>query len=366
VNVGSFPPQPLVRRAQWFGVPSLKVLRILLSNLLLGCIATVGVAGSDPVDGLKRFSEFRALDPAQLLKGEILGQRGALMAVPQGISAQTCFAVPVPAEEAAERLQLWDPARHDAPNVLSFSPVRVPCDSGDFEGLKLTPNHHAIRWLLDKSLSTSPGKSELNLTAEEARQLANWAKSNRDPQTVSAFWSKLLLERTRAFQRLGFAGVSPYETGGKPISPARLIGTMLREKPEIAREFAPLLERSGVLGNEPAGRLTPFHYWGLCEANHRGALNLGAVYSLPLGDHYQLLDAQYYVSGVYYACVTLYEVWPICEGGKSGALVWRGDFFAAPSLAITKGTERLAYGAIMLQELKKAVHSFQQAMTAQP
>jgi hypothetical protein len=49
---------------------------------------------------------------------------------------------------------------------------------------------------------------------------------------------------------------------------------------------------SGVLGNEPANRLTPFQYWGLCEANHRGALNLGAVYLLSLGDRYPLLDAQ--------------------------------------------------------------------------
>jgi hypothetical protein len=87
---------------------------------------------------------------------------------------------------------------------------------------------------------------------------------------------------------------------------------------------------------------------------------------LAVGDHHQLLDAQYYVSGTYYACVTLYEVWPIRDGGRSGSVVWRGDYFAAPSLAVTKGTERLAYGAIMLQELKKAVRCFQKDATAKP
>jgi hypothetical protein len=39
--------------------------------------------------------------------------------------------------------------------------------------------------------------------------------------------------------------------------------------------------------------------------------------------------------------------------------VWRGDFFAAPMLAFTKGTERIAYGALMLQDIKKEIRCFQ-------
>lgn len=77
-----------------------------------------------------------------------------------------------------------------------------------------------------------------------------------------------------------------------------------------------------------------------------------------------MLDVQYYVSGAYYTFVTLYKVWPVQVGGKSAALVWRGDFFAAPTLALTKGAERLAYGAIMLQELKKAIRCFQNDVVA--
>jgi hypothetical protein len=72
-----------------------------------------------------------------------------------------------------------------------------------------------------------------------------------------------------------------------------------------------------------------------------------------------LLDAEFYVSGTYYTFVTLYDVWPLQVQGKPGALVWRGDFFCAPPLAYTRGTERLAYGAFMLQELKKTIRSFQ-------
>jgi hypothetical protein len=285
------------------------------------------------------------------------------MAFTQGIFAQTCFAVPVSAAEAAQRLQAWDPAQHQAPNVLSFTQVPVPCDADDFQTLELKPNQHALRWLLDRSLETTPARSELNLSHNEARQLAAYAKANPDPKGVSSFWAKLLQDRAMAFQRLGFAGVTPYEVGGKTVSPVKLLQTMLREKPEVAREFAPLLQKCGALGEQPTEALTPFLYWGLCEANHRGTVNLGAVYSLALGDRHLLLDVQYYVSGIYYTIVTLYEVWPIQVGSRLGTLVWRGDFFAAPTIGLTRGTERLAYGAIMQQELKKAVRCFQNDVT---
>jgi len=77
-----------------------------------------------------------------------------------------------------------------------------------------------------------------------------------------------------------------------------------------------------------------------------------------------VMDEEYYVCGNYYTSVTLYEVWPIQVGQRTGALVWRGDFFAAPTLSFTKGTERIAYGAIMLQEIKKEIRSFQEDVKA--
>jgi hypothetical protein len=241
-------------------------------SLVCGCVAVVEFVRAGPAESLRVFSEFRSLDPARLLDGEILGERGALMAFQQGICAQTCFAVPMPAAEAAQRLQLWDPAQHDAPNVLAFTALALPCVATDFDNLSLNPNQRAHRWLLDKSFATTAARSDLNLSYGEARQLADCAKTKPDSQGMSGIWAKLLLERALGFQRHGFAGVQPYEAGGKAISPVEVLGTMLREKPEVGREFAQWFERSGVLGNAPAERLTPFHYWGLCEANRRATL----------------------------------------------------------------------------------------------
>jgi hypothetical protein len=327
-------------------------------------VSVVAWAGPDPLERLKGFSEFPSINIQDLVKGEILSEPGALMDFKNGITVQTCYAVPVPAAETAKKLQLWDPSLHQALKVFAFRPVNAPPEPTDFQVMSLKSNQRPIRWLLDKTLATTPTKSDLNLSKEEARQLAACAKSNPDPQAVTACWARLLQERATAFQRQGFNGVAPYEASGETMSPAAQLRVMLREQAAVATEFAPLLQQSGVLGQKRT--LDPFHYWGLYEADHRAVLNLGAMYLLPLGDRYQLMDAQYYVSGVYYSFVTLYEVWPIQIGDQAAALIWRGDYFAAPVLEFTNGFERLAYGAVMIQELKKAIRAFQDDVKTKP
>ena len=83
------------------------------------------------------------------------------------------------------------------------------------------------------------------------------------------------------------------------------------------------------------------------------------MYLLAVGNHYQLADMEYYVNASYFTSITLMEVWPIQDGAKPAALVWRDDYFAAPMLAFTKGTERIAYGALMLQDIKKEIRCFE-------
>jgi hypothetical protein len=281
------------------------------------------------------------------------------MSFPNGLSAQTCFVTPEAAAETARRLQMWDPLPHETLKVFAYQAVRAPCAAADFQTLSLKSSQSAIRWLLGKTLATTADKSDLNLTRAEAQQLASCAQSNPDPEDVSACWAELLRERAAEFQRRGFDGLLPYEANGTTVSPATQLREMLSEQPAVARQFATLLRQSGLLGGPGVEPLTPTLYWTLFEANHRATLCLGAIYLLPQGDHYQLLDAQYYVSGKYYAAATLCEIWPMRVDEKPGALVWRGDFVAAPTLAFVRGTDRIVYGAILLQEIKKVVRCFQ-------
>ena len=332
--------------------------------ILGGFVSAVTFAASDPLNNLKGFTSFQSVELQKLLDGEILNDRASLMNSPDGISAQTCFVVPLPAAEVAKRLQAWDPSHHNTLKVAAFQALRSPCSPDDFQRLNLGPEQFGLGWLLDKTLATTAAKSELNLTHDEARQLATCAKSNSDPQGVGACWADLLRERATAFQDQGFAGVPPYEANGETVSPTAQLRSMLREESSVTHEFAALLRQTGVFGGERTTALKPLQYWGLYEANHRPTLNLGAIYLLPVDDHYQLMDVEYYVSGSYYDAVTLCEIWPIQIGDKTAALVWRGDFCSARTLAFTKGTERMAYGAIMVQEIKKIIRCFQDDLQA--
>ena len=326
-------------------------------------VSTAYSQGSDPLESLKRFSSFSRVDISKMLNGEILAERGSLMEFPNGITAETCFAVPTSAEETAERLQIWDATPHEALKVYAFQSLHSPCDPGDFQRLDFKSNQHSIRWLLDKTLASTPDKSDLNLSRAEARELAGCVDKNSDPGRISACWVKLLSARAASFQRQRLEGVTPYETTGETISPVAQLRTMLAEQLPVANEFHPILQRIGLFGStNGAAALAPFYYWTMFDADHHATISLGAFYRLAVDDHFQMADMEYYVSGNYYTSVTLYEIRPIRVGDKSGSLIWRDDFFAAPTLKFTKGTERMAYGAIMLQEIKKEIHYFQDDM----
>jgi hypothetical protein len=339
--------------------------------LIAGLFCAAGAAApaqcSDPGASLAQFSDFPKIDVRKLMKGEILGKRGQLMDFPNGITSQTCFYVPTPPEETARRLKTWDPTRCDSVKVYRASKLKSPCSTADFSGIDFMSNEYPVRWLLDATTATTAGKSALNLTRVETQELAGCAGKPASPQTVGSCWSKLLFERASAFQNRGFGGTLPYETGKETVSPLAMIRSMLQERARISHEFAPILGKTGMLDDSSTmSALTPYHYWSFFDANHHGTFSLGAVYELAVADRYQLLDITYYVSGTFYTSATLFEIWPISDGGKTGSLVWRGDFFASHVLRFTKGIERIATGALMIQELKKEIRCFQDSVGRYP
>jgi hypothetical protein len=342
----------------------MRAIALLLVAVAGGVFISRPVEAQGPVETITNFSDFEQIDISRLLAGDIPTKRGSLMDFPNGISGQTCFTVPLPAGETARQIQIWDPSPHTDLKVYGFHSLHAPCELADFQTLDFKSSQHSVRWLLDKTTATTDGKSELNLTRNEAKDLASCAPDRPDPQKVAGCWSKLLLDRATQFQQKGWSGTLPYEMGTESVSPASQLGRLLREQLPVAHEFAPLLKKIGLLGNEMVPSLTPFYYWTFFDADHHATICLGAVYVLAVGDRYQIADIVYYVSNSFYTSATLYEVWPIQAGDKPAALVWRGDYFSAPMLAFTKGTERIAYGALMLQDIKKQIRHFQDDMKA--
>ena len=96
-------------------------------GLCCGLSAAALAVDSGPVESLKSFSDFQQVDLNRLLS-----ERGSLMDFPNGISSQTCFIVPLSAEETAKRLQLWDPSPHTELKVFAFHTLHTPCELADF------------------------------------------------------------------------------------------------------------------------------------------------------------------------------------------------------------------------------------------
>jgi len=306
--------------------------------LCFGLLWTLSGIAGEPVATVQRLSGFRQVDVVRLLTGEVLTERGPLMDFPNGISAQTCFAVNLPAAEVARRLQGWSPAPHPELKVSVFHILPVSCRVEDFSQLQLNSALKPVRWLVGKTVA----KSGLNLSRAEATELASSAN-------VTAGWVKMLAARVTAFQQHGWDGIAPYEVAGKATSPVKQLRALLRDQAEIAMEFSPVLRKSGLLAGVVDAPVVPVYYWSWFEANHHATLNLGAAYRVEDEARWQVADVEYYVSGDYYTAVTLYEIWPV----TGGTLVWRVDLFAAPMLVYTKGIERLAYEVMMVHEIKQ-------------
>jgi hypothetical protein len=347
----------------------MRCLKIFLILCLCCAICeTIPVQASDPLVGLKQFSDLSKIDIKRLLDGEIISQRGPLMNFPNGITSQLCFAVPTSPVETVKRLQTWDPTRCPSLKVYASHDLIDPSEPKQFNNLYLylDPGNRPIRWLWDQTLATTAHSSDLNLTQIEALELTRCIGKNANAKTIGACWGNLLFARVSGFQRNGFNSALHYEFDLESVNPTSHLRSLLQEQILITREFATLLQRAGVMdGGAALSPIRPSYYWRLFQADHRATLSLGAVYVLQVGDHFQILDIEYYVSGTYYTSATLYEIWPIQDGGRTGSLVWCNVMCSAPMLRFAAGIERLASGVILNLEFKKCIRCFQDSIKTQ-
>ena len=131
---------------------------------------------------------------------------------------------------------------------------------------------------------------------------------------------------------------------------------MLRDQEKIRKQFAPLLNNSGI-GRGAGGR--PEQYWELVNVDRKGVLTLGATYVHPSGGGtFQAADISYYASGGYDAGLTFYQMWPVTIEGRPSTLVWRGDMISSAEVASLRGITRMGAEATFRKDISKSVGLF--------
>jgi hypothetical protein len=69
-------------------------------------------------------------------------------------------------------------------------------------------------------------------------------------------------------------------------------------------------------------------------------------------------DIEYYLNSGIYVSIELEQLSRVTVNGQEATVVWRDDLVSTSNVAYLHGTERLASGMIMLQDVKQAVDAF--------
>ncbi len=333
-----------------------------LLGWLFAWVVGVGVSsGADAWTEVKTFSGLDDFDPALVSKGEIVTHRGALMDFSRGIFVQAAFVTKLPPDQLVGFYRTWDASSHKDLNLFVHQPVQSPPIDSDFQRLNLEDGRAPFRWVVKETAAITEASSAFQMSRSGAVHAMEVMKSAGAPAELAArFWRERLKFRVQGFQTRGFKGDPPYDYESEPILVGNEIQSLLSEETRITEHFEPILQETPVRKEDPKAWIEPYFYWEMLDISGHATFNLGAFYVKKLdSSHYQTLDLTYYSSGGIYTSFTLSDIWKVEVEGGPASLVWQGQFVSAPSLALTRGVERMATGKIMVQELKKSIRYFQ-------
>jgi hypothetical protein len=333
---------------------------LALLILLLISLTHTGLVAADPLSELKEFSQFENINLDRLSSGEVLLARGSFMDFPRGITAQACFIVNQPVGKTLAAFQNLGPMSNEALKIHYQTTLHDPLAESDFDQLDFSSHKPRHRWLVLKTERMSMGQKELFLSSRDVVQMFKCLNAGGDPfESATRCWKEILRSRVTHYQQEGLQGLPLFEAGQTKLSPFDEVQSILVERRKIKNHFRHLLKET--IFTKGPGK-DPKYYWTITEINKHPALNLGVLYVKDMGTSHQLLDLIYYSTSDVFIAFTLHEVWPIQVGGAEASLVWRGEHVCAPDIASTHGVEKMAAGALMLQEVRKAVNIFRDSV----
>jgi hypothetical protein len=307
------------------------------------------------------FTAFHNVDLDSLAGGTVLQARGSLLTFPRGISSQALYVIDALPADVQSKLIHWNPASHPELKVWlhkSLSPVPTLSDFADIGNL---PDNKSVQFQLDATAKMDPSNPGLQVSKAEADAIAAAAAQERDPRALfPKAWGPVLVGRINDFLSGRGAADSDMAQGGD-IHPLSDVKSLLHADIKVYGAYQRLLNQTPArsLAAAPGAKTLPPAdlYCDIFDVEGSAAMGTGAIYQAPAGGAIQSADIEYYTNYGVYTTIELEELWPVVINGKNETLVWRDDLVSAPNIAYLHGTERLASGMVMLQEVKGGIDS---------
>jgi hypothetical protein len=319
----------------------------LLASALVLCAACS--AGGESHTEFADVSAFGALDQKKLDRltsgGDILIEVNSSMKFERGISMQACYALPQSPEAIAQLLQKWDASSDPTLEVYQHHTFHNAADA-HFDTLKFNTKIAPFQRLL----RAMQKPDELQLSEYERLKIG---VGSHDAESARRFWAKALEDRWSAVEFGGVPQLPDYVQGNKKYSVMEEFRILKSEEPLIRKRFS-----EDSRAQPPT---SPLFYWSVSKVDTLAAVNMGSIKAQDCGDHWQVIDTNFYVSSGYLGSITFYELWPLTIAGKPQALVWQTDLVSAPGLAGALGLKRKIASLLIQSDVKETVEALRKA-----
>jgi hypothetical protein len=333
--------------------------KVILLSLALGPMAVPFAQASTASD--LAFTDFANADVNSLANGQVLQARGGLLDFQRGISSQSLYLIDAPVDMVRQKLTSWNPATHSELKVWLHQALPARPNTADFD-LKSLPDNSSVNYLVNATAKLDPANPSLQVDKSEAQLIASMHGS--DPRTqFNNAWSQILAGRASRFLSGNFTA-DHYAASDGDISPLSEIKSLLRSDAKIYQRFHQLLVNTPIYNSN---RAVPANlYYESFDVEGGAVLGTGGIYEVQpnsgapvqAGAPVLAADIEYFVNSGIYVSLELHQFLPVVINGKPETLVWRDDLVSTANVAYLHGTERLASGMIMLQDVKQAIDAF--------
>jgi hypothetical protein len=325
------------------------------SALLLGLGVLAAVSARGDLNNELAFSAFPNPDLNALAAGQVLQARGGLIDFQRGITTQSLYMIDAQPGVVQDKLAHWSPSSH--PELKVWLHLLLPQNptARDFSGMNGLPDNSSINNMVNATYAYTPGSTSLQLNNREAQVLAAGHGQSPSKDFIVNSWSQILAARITDFLKGNVADES-YTMEDEIIRPLDEARSLLRSDPKVHRDYLGMLSGTPVFG---ALKTPPTYLYYECfDIEGTAAFGTGAIYQATSPSTIQQADIEFYVNSGIYASIELEQLWPVNVGGRAETLVWRDDMVSTSNIAYLHGTERLASGMIMLQDVKQAIDAF--------